>query len=819
MAKFRVNLLVPYLEDLSAEDLTVQYYRDCITNFESNNNLYNYTFDEQITINKNAQEDFSFKMLRNIRENDMMVINPFFTKIKNGTLIEVVDKYNFLHWFVVNKIDYAIKTHNIEISYSATDYFNNCLTKRETAYEINNDPSTDNFIGAKNLQYWINKICDECKIAYSYIPLQYEIYATYDGEYIAKLGENYYNLNNLETPINIAPATLRQLIRKNLTDVDKLITYSLSGSSAANAIINLGEQYGLIVEVDYRTKTFWYKEAKNSTYTGLRYSPNVDLQSLSIGQQTNNLTTIFNIQGPEIAGEKISLLSPPTPFFMKYFTSQQWLDTQYYPGMYTIYLEQHPDDPGYTPTAEDEHFAAQADTIPFLESKIFKSSYIQKVYKPYLYQQIENILFNDLRINNGKLLAYRQSYYSALKNKVSIISETSVFNDKNGSLMLYASINNPDGDTSSTLSAFYNSCKSTEAAENYVKNIFTVPTLVFVLDKDETITYYGNSYRSALQRFLKNIYNFTTYYNAINDKTNLSNEQKYQLSIYWEAAYNASLYCDFVIPKDWQRTDCWRAIKDNYDINNDIVPQVSVTIKQPSKQYIYKSQLSGQNIESWMTSFCSTAGYSNDSWETVQINGQYQDIYSYTSGGLTWLYLIEQCCNLTSGKIYLKQGWYQNFIKQYLLSIDLSNNSILSEYNNLVANNKAIWKNLFKEYGMLLLETSFTSETATSTEELYNEAMTYYAEYEKPEKTYSLTITDISVVKNYISSIISVGDQIALDYNEFYQEEDDLKDLLQQHLFINSIKYNLRKDSDIQYDVTTTSFYDKLLSKLANLIK
>ena len=97
MAKFRINLLVPYLEDLSAEDLTVQYYRDCITDFELNNNLYNYTFDEQITINKNAQEDFSFKMLRNIRENDMMVINPFFTKIKNGTLIEVIDKYNFLH--------------------------------------------------------------------------------------------------------------------------------------------------------------------------------------------------------------------------------------------------------------------------------------------------------------------------------------------------------------------------------------------------------------------------------------------------------------------------------------------------------------------------------------------------------------------------------------------------------------------------------------------------------------------------------------------------------------------------------------------------
>lgn len=853
MAKFSINLLVPYMDSIIEEpenvtgesnntaNKSVQYYRELITDFELNNNVYNYTFDEQITINKNAQEELSFKMFKNIRDNDITINNPFFTKIKNGTLIEVIDKYKFSHWFVINKIDYKIKKHNVEINYGATDYFNNQLSKRETSYTINNDPSTTGFIGAKNLQYWIDKICNECKISYSYIPLEYEIYATNEGQYIAKLDNNYYNLDNLQIPIaNMKVSDLRQLMRKNLADIDRPITYSLSGSSAANAIINLGEQYGLSISVDYRTKTFWYKEIKNSTYTGLKYSPNIDLQSLSVGQQTNNLTTIFNIKGPEIAGEQISLFSNITPLFIDYFLSGEnvWDKTIYYPNMYTDYLETQKKNNNYTPTVEDYNFAKQADLIPYLESKIFKSSYIKKVYKPYLYKKIENTLFNDLRIVNGKILAYRQSYYSALQNKVSLISEASVFNDKNGSLILNATINNSEVGTKDTLQNFYNSCKSSTAAAEYIKNNFNVPlNKVSVLDKDETITYYGKLYRNALQRFLKNIYYFRKYYTEYKnsvyyEKNNsFSNAQKYQLSIYWEAAYNASLSCDYAIPKDWQRTDCWKIIDGNGNIINDIVPEVLI-LEEPQlcKQYYYDSNktLTGEP-ENWMKTFHANTFYKDgeknidiyncNHWQIIEDTQQKEDIYKYKSGGLTWATLISNCCNLPENKTYLNQGWYQNFIKQYLSSISVRDNSILTEYNSCIEQNKNIWKILFKEYGMLLLESSFTSETATTPEELYNEAMTYYAEYENPEKTYNLTITDISFIEKYIPIIITVGDQIALDYNEFYQEEDDLKDLLQEHLFISSIHYNLRKDSDIQYNVVTTSFYDKLFNKLASLIK
>lgn len=801
MAKFRINLLTPYIEDTTkklktvvegSENITnesVQYYRELITDFELNNNVYNYTFDEQITINKNAQEQLSFKMFKDIRNNDMTINNPFFTKIKNGSLIEVIDKYKFPHWFVINKIDYKIKKYTVEINYGATDYFNNQLSKRETSYTIKNDPSTTGFIGAKNLQYWIDKICNECKISYSYIPLEYEIYATNEGQYIAKLNNNYYNLDDLQTPIeNMRISDLRQLMRKNLADIDRPITYSLSGSSAANAIINLGEQYGLNVSVDYRTKTFWYKEIKNSTYTGLKYSPNINLQSLSVGQQTNNLTTIFNVEGPEIAGEKISLLEAPTPLFLEWFSKpgSGWDDSIYYPGLYTDYVLTRGG------SAADLHFAKLAEKVPLLENKIFKSAYIQKVYNPSLYYQIENQIYNKLRINNGKLLCCRNILAQLTKEKAEFTGK-------------YLE---PACDTQGTLlynHRFHEGEAPTDATFSDLPNFNTIKL-------DEVITYYGNLYRESLQTFAKNLYALRDYWdNNLKNSWPANNPtEMYQLTQYWNNMYLAALKCDYAVQKELP-TD----LDLTAALNN--LPVITINEDNNYKIYTYYESEETETPEDWMSTFCNNIDlYNTGYWHTTLVPDRKQ-VY----------YIINGLNDSTDTKsrwkdrlnIEYRQGWYQNFIKGYLSHCNDQFKSIYTQYSELVKTNQNIWADLYKNYGMLLLESSFTSSTATSSEELYNEAMTYYAEYENPEKTYNLTIIDTSFIKDYIPIIITVGDQIALDYNEFYQEEDDLKDLLQEHLFISSIQYSLRKDSDIQYNVVTTSFYDKLFNKLVNLIK
>jgi hypothetical protein len=120
---------------------------------------------------------------------------------------------------------------------------------------------------------------------------------------------------------------------------------------------------------------------------------------------------------------------------------------------------------------------------------------------------------------------------------------------------------------------------------------------------------------------------------------------------------------------------------------------------------------------------------------------------------------------------------------------------------------------------MLMLESSYKSTTATNSQTLLQEATQYYKDYEKPQKQYSLSTINIHALKGYKVDRIAIGDQIALMHTDFYPEQDKIKQLLQEKLFINSISYTLRKDADINYGVETVSYQDRLISKLVGLIK
>ena len=819
MAQFKLVILTPHLTEPETENPSVNYYRDIITDFNSQlsfkygteqedifnintSQFYNYTYDETLTTNQNMQEILSFKMVKNLfnHKTNSWEDNLYVKKIKNGTLIELIDNYNRSHWFTVNNISYTIKPNNTEISYSAISFFQSQMSKRETAYEIVNDPSSESFIGARNFQFWVEKILSECKTGYSYIPFEYEIFLRKNGDYCAKKDKKFYNLNDLTKAITTPITDLAYLVRKDLSDkkdssgniikkgVDKTITFSLSGGTAENALITLGTEYGLIYEVDYKTKTIWFKEVKNSNYTGLSFSPNTNLQSLSVSQKADSLTTIFNVEGPEIAGEKISLLEAPTPLFLEWFIKpgSGWDESVYYPGLYTDYVATR------RGSAADKHFAELAEKVPLLENKIFKSAYIQKVYNPSLYYQIENQIYNKLRINNGKLLCCRNILAQLTKEKVEFIGK-------------YLE---PACDTQGTL--LYNHCFNkgeapTDATFSDLPNFNAIKL-------DEVITYYGNLYRESLQTFAKNLYELRKYWKKLNKTWPTDNPAEiYQLTQYWNNMYLAALKCDYAVQKE---------LPENLPAVLDSLPNIHIdeVASNTYKIYTYNTSISTENTEDWMSTFCNeleVSKYNKNHWHITLIEGREQ-VYYIIEG----LNTSDDHAPRWKDKLTIKygQGWYQNFIRGYLTHCSNQFESIYTQYSELIKTNQNIWADLYKNYGMLLLESSFTSSTATSSEELYNEAITYYAEYEKPQKQYSLTIIDLQVVHGYQQPLISIGDQIALQYNDFYQEEDDLKDLLEERLFINSISYTLRKDTDITYNVSTVSFYDKLLTKLAKLI-
>ena len=160
-------------------------------------------------------------------------------------------------------------------------------------------------------------------------------------------------------------------------------------------------------------------------------------------------------------------------------------------------------------TDEDRKFAKAADKCPWLENKIIDLSYFKKagIISSAEYRDLLNLLYNKLRIINGRLLCYSKAYYTALHNKTQILAEITNDFDSLGAAC-QAAIVTPY-ETKGTVkdityfnSAYNHAFIATEAR----------PGLMFQIS--ETLTSYFNKYFNAQQRFLKNIYTFRKFWEA-----------------------------------------------------------------------------------------------------------------------------------------------------------------------------------------------------------------------------------------------------------------------------------------------------------------
>lgn len=160
-------------------------------------------------------------------------------------------------------------------------------------------------------------------------------------------------------------------------------------------------------------------------------------------------------------------------------------------------------------TEEDRQFAVLADKIPWLENKIVDFKYFvnKGVLTDREYQLIMSDIFNKLRIVNGKILCYASQYYKALQEKTKVLAtlETSV-ETLHAELEAEGIIPFSESGASKDLKNFIN--KNSE-----LTSLYSNQTLLY--DARTIQNDYFNKFFKAEQRFLKNIYNFTRYFETI----------------------------------------------------------------------------------------------------------------------------------------------------------------------------------------------------------------------------------------------------------------------------------------------------------------
>ena len=309
-----------------------------IYSVKSQTNTYCYSYDESLSLHTNGQKELTFKLNDQIIYQDQLIRNPFTISIVVGSQLLLTDKNHQQYLFTVKSINTSFEKNNLVYEYSCQDSFSYQLSRQNSGYTINNDSSSETFIGAKSVDWWIEKICKECNVHYVYLPLQLGLYQDKNGA-----------IHTYSAPVKDLDTVIKPYYKQiDYPDFFTQFPFSISGSTANAAIIAAAETVGLQVQTYekvysdaddhlYILRYFWLKPLKDNVrgITGCKYSPNRDVQDFSLSFSGDNLSSILNIQSRTRDNkELVSLLPTVSPFFASLFGTAYWKNSKYSAGRF-----------------------------------------------------------------------------------------------------------------------------------------------------------------------------------------------------------------------------------------------------------------------------------------------------------------------------------------------------------------------------------------------------------------------------------------------------------------------------------------------------
>lgn len=358
MAKFKLYLLTPDLEQGS-------YFVDLISSFSGQFTTYNkkreipnddaqyvgedvnYSSNENFSLHTNAQKELSFDLVSKLMINNKWTSNIFIRRLNVGSLVLLIDKYEKAHILIVKNIKTQLNEINTIYSYTCQDVFSYTLTRQNEGYSIINDPASTNFIGAKTIDWWVEKICADCYISDRYVKLNDTLYKGYGNT--IRTASNPDSITDSIQIIKPQDLSVLKTLNNSLSLSQQTFSFSCDGSSAMGAILSLCELIGYSLNFyenvsfySNRVKLsryFWLEPSKIDNISPYQYSPKKNIESFSFDQSGDSLSTVLNVKSHNIGDEQITLLPTIPPRFTSWFQSENWAQSEYKSGFFTDLLE------------------------------------------------------------------------------------------------------------------------------------------------------------------------------------------------------------------------------------------------------------------------------------------------------------------------------------------------------------------------------------------------------------------------------------------------------------------------------------------------
>lgn len=382
------NGLVKFLPSVISEfySQSEEYASNKKTNLAEHKNSFCYTYDENLSLHTNAQKELTFSINRMVMKDTEWIENPYARYMVIGAQLLLEDTYHNQYFFTIKDLKYTFKTMNLVINVICQDTFSYQLTRQNDGYEITNDPESDDFIGAKNIDWWVmNKIVPECHIPYRYVPMDQGLYNV-NGKLV--FSNTIPTISDTSDPS--AVKVIKAAIERTEENKDLFETFPFSGSgNAASILISLGDKMGLSLctfehsydesgtSVDlsnHYVTYFWFEPAKHEKNSGLYYSPFDSVQNFSLSHSGSSLTTVMNVTSNTLNDGSLVTLLPELPnFILQSFNSNEWKKSKWNAAFFSEWIK-----------GRIEHY--RSDTQPESNSfRVWHGSYknpnYQKTYK------------------------------------------------------------------------------------------------------------------------------------------------------------------------------------------------------------------------------------------------------------------------------------------------------------------------------------------------------------------------------------------------------------------------------------------------------
>ena len=324
------------------------------------------------------------------------------------------------------------------------------------------------------------------------------------------------------------------------------------------------------------------------------------------------------------------------------------------------------------------------------------------------------------------------------------------------------------------------------------------------------------------------------------------------LQQYWNEAYAASLLCDIFVPSDWRLKadkvpNHYEVINygklsidgaEGYSLNSLYVPDI---IKTNEVDYIvtWKDVAPEQEVlqnftydelsDSWKSEVnimleCSAVDIKNNLYFTKI--AEEKSFYTPKTPVLTWSAFLNSAAKTSINGFRGWNGVAINYMTAHFYDAGLST------YELLMQQRDDVWRKLFQEYPFLFLETSYTNDSATNSRDLLTLAKYAFEDQKYPEKSYSISLLDLVQAletldnedgtynaKYFREAELHIGDGISISAEDYASDRDDVYEALSQYLFISDISRDLRNDASCQLTVNTIKYQDKLIRRLATMIR